>query len=496
MVQMGLRSGDRGQFRIAGVAILSIVATGASAAPVSSVVRLIATPDPVAQAQSVTITAGVDWTAVASPTGTITITDTIQCPGASVPATTQLATIALGSSTSATPGVGTTTVSSFPCAGLHSLVAAYSGDSNYNPGTSQPLIETVSAQLAPTMVNVTATPNPATPSQSVTLAATLTYTSVNNTSATGSVTFRDANTGAVFGAGNVQTSGSGRESVTSASYQSPLAAGSYAVQAIYSGDSSYAGSVSPPVTEVVMRTAGFPVITSIVTTQGARASQNAILAQNTWIEVHGADLSAVVQDWSKQDFSNGLPTALAGVSATVNNIPAAISYVSATQVNLLTPIDSATGQVPIQLNTPFGKTAVFLSTMLPGSPAFLVMDAPGHVAARHADYSLAGPASLSEPGYPFTPVKPGETVLLYGVGFGQTAPDITDQLRGGGLLPTLPAVTIAGVPATVQAAGISAPGLYQLNVIVPPSAQDGELVLSAVYNGYSTQTGVILTVQH
>jgi len=31
---------------------------------------------------------------------------------------------------------------------------------------------------------------------------------------------------------------------------------------------------------------------------------------------------------------------------------------------------------------------------------------------------------------------------------------------------------------------------------VPPSAQDGDLVLSAVYNGYSTQTGVILTVQH
>jgi uncharacterized protein (TIGR03437 family) len=493
---MGLR-GDRGQFRIAAVAILSsIVATGAGATPVSSVVRLIATPDPVAQGQTVTITAGVNWTAAASPTGTIAITATVQCPGASVPATTQLATVALGSSTSATPGVGTTTVSSFPCAGQNSLVGAYSGDSNYTPGNSQPLIETVTGQLAPTMVNVTATPNPATAGQSVTLAATLTYTSVNNTSATGSVTFRDANTGAVIGAGNVQTSGSGRGSVTSASYQSPLTAGSYAVQAIYSGDSSYAGSVSPPVTEVVTGTAGFPVITSIVTTQGARASQNAILAQNTWIEVHGADLSAVVQDWSKQDFSNGLPIALAGVTVTVNNIPAAISYVSATQVNLLTPIDGATGQVPVQLNTPFGKTAVFSSTMLPASPSFLVMDAPGHVAARHADYSLAGPASLSAPGYPFTSVKPGETVLLYGVGFGQTAPAITDQLRGAGLLPTLPTVTIGGVPATIQAAGISAPGLYQLNVIVPPSAQDGDLILSAMYNGYTTQPGVILTVQH
>lgn len=36
-----------------------------------------------------------------------------------------------------------------------------------------------------------------------------------------------------------------------------------------------------------------------------------------------------------------------------------------------------------------------------------------------------------------------------------------------GLLGSLPAESIGGLAATVQAAGISGPGLYQLNVVVP-----------------------------
>jgi uncharacterized protein (TIGR03437 family) len=230
--------------------------------------------------------------------------------------------------------------------------------------------------------------------------------------------------------------------------------------------------------------------------QGGEASQNSNIAQNTWIEVHGTNLSQSTQDWSNQDFTKGLPMALGGVSAMVNNKPAAVSYVSPTQVNVLTPLDNSTGPVAVQLATPFGNTAAFTSTMLPVSPSFLVIDAAGHVAARHIDYSLAGPAALSAPGYPFTPVKPGDIVLLYSVGFGQTSPPITDQLRGLGSLPTLPVVTIDGVPATVQAAGLSSAGLYQFNVVVPPGARDGDLALSASYNGSATENGVTLTVQH
>lgn len=233
-------------------------------------------------------------------------------------------------------------------------------------------------------------------------------------------------------------------------------------------------------------------ITSIVTT----SSNAAYIAQNTWIEVHGTNLSQVTMDWSSANFSNGLPTTVGGVSATVDNIAAAIYYVSPTQVNILAPLDTALGSVPVQLNTPYGLTAIKTATELATSPAFLVIDTAGHVAARHSDYSLVGPASLDAPGYTFTAAKPGETVLLYATGFGQTNPPIANQLTGLGPLPSLPSVTIGNLPATVSYAGLSAAGLYQFNVIVPASAPNGDLALSATYNGSSTQSNVLVTVHN
>jgi uncharacterized protein (TIGR03437 family) len=484
---------------VATLVLLLVLAMMAPPAPagVTSVVILISTPNPVVQGQNDTFSAGVNWTATAAPTGTITLTDTVLCPGASSATVAVLGTITLGSATSATPGAGTLVVSSFPCAAGNSIVATYSGDSNYSPGASQPLLETVVAQFTPTSATLSSSLNPSTVGQSVTFTAQLRYTLTNNTYPTGSVVFTDANTGYVLGTASVQTSGSRGEVVTAASITtSSLAAGFYAVRAAYLGNSFYAPSTSQIVNQVAVAGTGpIPTITSVVTTQGAKASQNSTIAQNTWIEIHGTNLSQSTQDWSNQDFSKGLPTAIAGVSATVSNKPAAIYYVSPTQVNILTPIDNSTGPVPVVLTTLYGSTAIVTPTMLQISPSFLVIDGAGHVAARHADYSLAGPAALSAPGYTFTPVKPGETVLLYSVGFGQTSPAITDQLGGLGSLPTLPTVTIGGIPATVQAAGISGPGLYQFNVVVPASAPAGDLTLSATYNGVNTQSGVTLTVQ-
>jgi uncharacterized protein (TIGR03437 family) len=234
-------------------------------------------------------------------------------------------------------------------------------------------------------------------------------------------------------------------------------------------------------------------ITSIVTT----ASQAAQIAQNTWIEVHGINLAQTTANWNNSDFTHGLPTALGGVTATVNNKAAAIFYVSPTQVNILAPLDSATGTVPVQLTTPYGQTAIKTVTELQTSPAFLPTYDYIHIAAQHLDYSLLGPVSLSVPGYTFTPAKPGETVVLYATGLGQTNPAITDESKGAGNpLPTLPTVTIGGVPVTVSFAGLSGAGLYQFNVVVPLGTPDGDAPLSASYNGSSTQSNVLITVQH
>ncbi len=248
-------------------------------------------------------------------------------------------------------------------------------------------------------------------------------------------------------------------------------------------------STSPAAVQFTVEVAA-PTASSVVVT----SSNSPTISPNTWIEIHGTGMAPAANVWSNEDFSKGLPVSLDGVSATVNNKPAAIFFVSPNQINVLTPIDSATGPVPVQVKTASGITTVLTPTMQALTPAFLTIDAQGHVAALHVDNSLLGPAEISVPGYTFTPAKPGEIVQLYAVGFGQSNPPITDQLSGRGPLPSLPSVTIGGLPATVGFAGISGVGLYQLNVTVPANAPDGDLTLLAIYGGASTQQNVQISV--
>jgi uncharacterized protein (TIGR03437 family) len=185
----------------------------------------------------------------------------------------------------------------------------------------------------------------------------------------------------------------------------------------------------------------------------------------------------------------------------VNDKPATLFYVSPTQVNILAPLDSATGSVPVQLTNQYGQTtANGTATEAQTSPAFLVIDVPGHVAAEHVpSLSLLGPPSLDAPGYTFTPASAGETVAIYATGFGPTNPALANQLSNAGpyplSLPSLPTVTIGNLPATVSFAGLVGPGLYQLNLTVPASAPSGDLSIIAMYNGASTQSTAVITVK-
>ena len=188
-----------------------------------------------------------------------------------------------------------------------------------------------------------------------------------------------------------------------------------------------------------------------------------------------------------------MPTQLDGVSATVNGKPAYIYYISPTQINVLTPLDSALGTVGVQVTNGMGTSAVASVAMLENSLGFFCFNSDKYVAAEHADGSLLGPTTL----YPglTTPAKAGETVVLYGNGFGQTNPPITAGLAvQQGVLPVNPTVTIGGIAADVIYAGVVSPGPYQFNVVVPANAPAGDLPLLATYNGVSTQSGVFVTV--
>ena len=53
---------------------------------------------------------------------------------------------------------------------------------------------------------------------------------------------------------------------------------------------------------------------------------------------------------------------------------------------------------------------------------------------------------------------------------------------------------IGGIAATVEFAGLVAPGEFQFNVIVPSSLANGDQPVTVTYNGFTTQTGTLLTL--
>lgn len=299
-----------------------------------------------------------------------------------------------------------------------------------------------------------------------------------------------------------QVGNPGREDTQGGAYGpyflSPFATGDAA-----SGTSTfyYLLSTWNPYIEVIMKTtlqsAGqtAPVIGLVANAEG----ESSTIAPNTWLEIKGLNLAKPGSGriWQGSDFVGGkMPALLDGVSVTVNGKPAYVYYISPAQVNVLTPPDPVSGPVQVVL-TYNGASASYTAQAQPLSLSFFAFNGGPYVAARHADFSLLGPAAMSVPGFTFTPAKPGETVLLYANGFGPTSVPVSSgsATQSGNLTP-LPVVKIGGVTAAVTFAGLVFPGQFQFNVVVPASLPDGDQPVSASYNGSTTALGTLITVQH
>jgi uncharacterized protein (TIGR03437 family) len=95
-----------------------------------------------------------------------------------------------------------------------------------------------------------------------------------------------------------------------------------------------------------------------------------------------------------------------------------------------------------------------------------------------------------------TPAAPGETITIFGTGFGPTNPAITNGaiVAAPQAVVTAPTVTIGGVTATVVYAGLVSAGVYQLNVVVPPGAAAGNAPIVATVGGVSSSATAIVTL--
>jgi uncharacterized protein (TIGR03437 family) len=265
-----------------------------------------------------------------------------------------------------------------------------------------------------------------------------------------------------------------------------------------------AGATNSSRTIPVTFTIQAPVSRPAITANGVvnAAGGGTAIAPGTWVSIFGTALSPTTRAWRTADFVNGaLPTSLDGVSVTINGKPAAVAFISPTQINVLSPDDTATGLVPVQVKNSLATSDSVLALQQTAAPALFEFSSTTtiYAAGVHADGSyLAGPA-LAPKGIFGTPAKPGETIVLFGTGFGATQPPISATAPVASALPLARPedlrVRIGGLDAAIAFAGLISPGVYQFNVVVP-QVDDGDKSAVAELRGLLTRPDVLLTVQH
>jgi hypothetical protein len=144
-----------------------------------------------------------------------------------------------GSPVALSSGVATSAAITTLAAGSHAVVAIYSGDASFTASTSSAFTQTVGANA--TTTSVASSANPAVFGQSLMLTATVLAPSGGTP--TGTVTFKDGST--TLGTASLAASGLATWSTSS------LPVASHSITAVYSGDSSFAGSASSALMQIV-----------------------------------------------------------------------------------------------------------------------------------------------------------------------------------------------------------------------------------------------------
>jgi uncharacterized protein (TIGR03437 family) len=208
------------------------------------------------------------------------------------------------------------------------------------------------------------------------------------------------------------------------------------------------------------------------------------LGQGTILQIYGSNLGASPAIPSTLP----LPTKLNGTQVIIGGIPAPLYFVSAGQIDAQLPIELTPGnnyQVIVNANGALSTpNTVQISAATPGASAF----PSGQIVAQHPDFSLVTETS---------PAKPGEYLVIYLSGLGQTNDNVTD----GSASPSSPLASPLVTP-TLMLNGTSIPiyftgltpgyvGLYQMNFQVPLGTPNGDTPLVVIQNGVAGNSTVL-----
>jgi uncharacterized protein (TIGR03437 family) len=218
----------------------------------------------------------------------------------------------------------------------------------------------------------------------------------------------------------------------------------------------------------------------------------------SWISIYGTNLAGSTATWNG-DF----PTSLAGTTVTINGAPAYLWYVSPGQINAQVPNETVVGAVNAVVNNGsasaastavLAQTGPSLSLFDSRYPAAVILTPDGSGAYGNGAYDLLGPAGYFS--FKTRPAKVGETLELYGVGFGPTNPGVAAGQPYNGVANSAYSVSvlIGGAPATVPFSGMTSGAVYQIDVVVP-NVTSGDQILDASVLGVHAQPNIYVPVQ-
>lgn len=202
-------------------------------------------------------------------------------------------------------------------------------------------------------------------------------------------------------------------------------------------------------------------------------------APGSWIEIYGSNLApdGDSRSWSGSDFSGvNAPTQLDRTTVSIGGQAAYVAYISPGQVNAQVPMTVGTGPLPVTVSTASGTSAAYNINVSLTQPALLALPqfnvgGKQYATATFTDgVTFVGPAGAFA-GFTSRPAKPGETIVLYGIGFGPVSGSIPagQIVQQANSLTTAVQFQLNGTPGVLGYYGLAPTlvGLYQFNLVVP-----------------------------
>lgn len=286
-----------------------------------------------------------------------------------------------------------------------------------------------------------------------------------------------------------------------------------------SGDHVYTNSyvLTPAVAGFTCTNTTPPVITSVDSASGYGGYN--YFASGTWLEIKGTNLADAADprltaatnpgQWTTSDFTgSNAPTTLDGISVSINGKPAYVWYLSTGQLNVQAPEDTATGNVAITVTNCKATSSPIMFARRALAPGFL---APSNYTANGTQYAVAtfqsdgayvlNTAAGASFGLTSRPAKPGDGIVLYGIGFGDVtkSPFLPGVIVGAANTLVNP-VTISFGPAKASIAyqGLAGGfvGLYEFYITVPSGLANGDYQINVTQGATTVPQTMSLTVHN